>query len=205
MIPRFDVVPIPEVPATATHWAPDPARIDDCGELSYFHDTAPIVTDIDEATAVLQAEFEALEYLDARSSTPLQFDDLASAIEFEAPDTPSDEAPDFFDVCRAWYGLNELEIGVAGVVHALNAVGIVTAASCRSHSQDHRPWSDYPIVVVAADSNQVAYLQPLVESTGCGFEIDDVDRPHLIALVAPSIVEMMNLARAVLLRPPPLP
>lgn len=98
----------------------------------------------------------------------------------------------------AWYGVNGLELGVSGLVHALNAVGIVTAASCRSHNQSHSPWSDYPIVVFAANREQLALLQPLVEASGCGFEVDSIDRPELIAVVAPSVLETMAFGKLVL-------
>jgi hypothetical protein len=135
MIPRYDIDVDPTVPPTATFWVPAPGDLEESGGIGDFHDTELIVTDLEEAGAVLEAEREAIEYLDAKSSTPRKFDDLAAAIEWEAPDMPSDEAPDFFDQEDAWYGLNGLEVGVAGLVYAMNAVGIVTAASCRSHHQ----------------------------------------------------------------------
>lgn len=198
MIPRHEVEIDPTIPSTATFWTPTADELEEDGAPGDFHNTELIETDIDEAEAIIEAEVEAVAYVDARSSTAHEFDELASAIEFEVPDAPSDEAPDFFEG-DSWYGLNGLEIGVAGLVYALNAAGIVTAASCRSHHQGHKPWSDYPIVVFAASREQMVILQPLVESAGCGFEIDDVDRSHLVAIVAPAVTEMMTLARAVLL------
>ncbi|MEW1707323.1 hypothetical protein AB0230_08785 [Microbacterium sp. NPDC089190] len=198
IVPRYDIDVDPTVPPTATFWVPSPDELEENGGIGDFHDTELIVTDLEEAGAVIEAEREAVQYLDAKSSTTREFDDLAAAIEWEAPDTPSDEAPDFFDQEDAWYGLNGLEVGVAGLVYAMNAVGIITAASCRSHHQGHRPWADYPTVVFAANRPQVGVLRRLVESAGCGFEIDDVDRPRFLAIVAPSVVEMMALSRSVL-------
>jgi len=198
MIPRYDIDVDPTVPLAASFWVPSPDELKESGGIGDFHDTELIVTDLEEAGAVIEAERQAIEYLDANSSTPREFDDLAAAIEWEMPDIPNDEAPDFFDQDDAWYGLNGLEVGVAGLVYAMNAVGIVTAASCRSHHQGHRPWADYPTVVFAANRPQADVLQPLVESAGCGFEVDDVDRPKLFAVVASSILDMTELASSVL-------
>ncbi|KZE43303.1 hypothetical protein [Microbacterium sp. T32] len=198
MIPRYDVDVDPTVPLTASFWVPAPEELEESGGIGDFHDTERIVTNLKEARAVIDAERQAIAYLDANSSTPREFDDLADAIEWETPDIPSDEAPDFFDQEDAWYGLNGLEVGVAGLVYAMNAVGIVTAASCRSHHKGHQPRADYPTVVFAANRPQTDALQPLVESAGCGFEVDDVDRPKLLAVVASSILDMTELASSVL-------
>ena len=72
------------------------------------------------------------------------------------------------------------------------------SASCRSHDQSHNPWSDYPIAVFAANREKLTSLQALVTVSGCGIEIDDVNRAHLIAVVGPSVLEMMTLGQAIL-------
>lgn len=168
-------------------------ELDDEGAPGDFHDTHLILTDVLEAQEVIQAELRAIEFLDTNASSAREFDDLASDVEYELADVPSDDAPALLRE-GSWYGVNGLEIGVAGLVHALNAVGIVTAASCRSHHQAHAPWADYPVVIFAADNRQMEVLQPLVKTSACGFEIDDVDRPELLAIVGPSVAEMNALA-----------
>lgn len=195
MIPRYDIDVDPRVPLTASLWVPSPAQLEESGGIGGYHDTELIVTDSEEAATIIQAEREVVDYLNAKSITPREFDDLAAAVEWEEPDMLSDEAPDFFDHRDTWYGLNGLEIGVAGLVYALNSVGIITAASCRSHHQGHQPWANYPTVVFAANRAQMRALEPLVASSGCGFEVEGINRSRFIAVVGPSIQETMALAQ----------
>lgn len=54
--------------------------------------------------------------------------------------------------------LEDLEIGVAGLVYALAAAGIYPAASCRGHT-DPNPWSKSPVVFFAADRSHAEALQ----------------------------------------------
>jgi len=197
VIPRYAVLIDPAIPPSASFWTPTAVELEEDGAPGDFHDSELVHTDASEAEEVLVAERIAIEFLDATYPSAREFDDAASAIEFEKPDIPSDDAPPFMTEL-VWYGVNGLELGVSGLVHALNAAGIVTSASCRSHNQSHYPWSDYPIVVFAANREKLISLQPLVAASGCGFEIDDVNRAHLIAVIAPSVLEMMALGRAVL-------
>jgi hypothetical protein len=167
------------------------------GSPGNFHDTELIQTDLEEAEAVMEAEGIAIGFIDAHAATAVEFDELADQVEFEFPDLPSDDAPAFMRDA-AWNGVNGLELGVAGLTYALNAVGIVTAASCRSHAAAHRRWAEYPVVMFAANEYQLRRLQPLVQSSGCGFELDEDNRPELVSVYGPSVVEMMALARLVL-------
>ncbi|MFB2556778.1 hypothetical protein [Herbiconiux liangxiaofengii] len=197
MIPTYAVSIDSAVPQSASFWTPTAEELDEEGAPGDFQNTELIRTDLSEAHAVIDAEASAIRHVDLHSTTEREFDDLAADIEFEVPDVPSDEAPTFI-VENNWYGVNGLELGVAGLVYALNAVGIVTSASCRSHHQEYAPWANYPIVVFAASRAQIDVLHPLVDAANCGFEIDDVNRSHLLAIVAPSVVEMMRLATSVL-------
>jgi len=99
----------------------------------------------------------------------------------------------FLDDERA--ALEGLEIGVAGLVYALAAIGAFPAASCRGHSGEHA-WSDNPVVLFAADRVRAERLQPLVESSGCGFEIDAA-RPELLIIEAACITNAMSLAQLI--------
>lgn len=192
MIPRFELLPDASIPGAATFWFPTLAELEEGGLPGGFHDSELILTNIHEAESILESEIEALDFVDRNSKTALEFDDLAADVEFEAAELPSDEAPEIVD--GAWYGLNGLELGVAGLTYALNVLGAITVASCRSHSQAYSAWSEYPIVIFAADRRQLGQLQPLALAAGCGFEVDEVNRPDFIAVVAPSVVEIMNLA-----------
>ncbi|WP_417555515.1 hypothetical protein [Microbacterium sp.] len=157
------------------------------------HDTELIVTDWAEAERVMEAERIAAVFADENSTTVAEFEEILDQAEFEVPDVPSDEAPAFISQA-SWYGVNQLEVGVAGLVYALNAVGIVTAASCRGHSEAHRRWANGPIVVFASNEPRARALAELVVASGCGFDINTADHPDLLAVTAPSITEMMGLA-----------
>lgn len=198
MIPSYDVNLDATIPNGTSYWTASAEELDEHGTPGDFHDTELIRTDIAEARSVVEAELVAIQYLDAQCSSAAEFDELASDIEFEIPDMPSEEAPDFITQTASWYGVNQLEIGVAGLVYALNAVGIVTSASCRSHHQGHQPWSNYPVVVFSANREQLRLLAPLVAAARCGFERDEVDRSHLMAIVSTSVVDMNVLASSIL-------
>ncbi|MDU0366876.1 hypothetical protein RWH45_06585 [Microbacterium sp. KSW4-17] len=194
MIPRFDIDVKSTIPSDATFWVPSDEDLADGEGIGFFHDTHLIVADLDEARRVMEAERIAAGFADEQSTTIAGFEVIADQAEFEFPDLPSEEAPAFMTTGDAWYGVNELEIGVAGLVHALNAVGVVTAASCRGHHGVHRRWAAGPVVVFAADRTRTELLQGMVEASGCGFDRNGVDHPKLLAVVAPSILEMMDLA-----------
>ncbi|MDI6099241.1 hypothetical protein QLQ12_11610 [Actinoplanes sp. NEAU-A12] len=62
--------------------------------------------------------------------------------------------------------------------------------------------------MAAIDREHADWLQPLVESTLCGFDVD-YNRPEFLTIHAQSITEMMDLAEAILAKaahdpPPPL-
>ena len=96
MIPRYDIDVDPTVQLAVSFWVQSPAQLEESGGIGDFHDTKLIVTDSEEAAAIMQAEREVVDYLNARSMTPRAFDDLAAAVEWEEPDMLSDEAPGFF-------------------------------------------------------------------------------------------------------------
>ena len=95
-----------------------------------------------------------------------------------------------------WDSLESLEAGVAGLVYALSAAGMFPAASCRGHA-DPDAWSAFPVVMFAADRPHAEALQPLVESSRCGFDLDPV-RPELLVVKGRSVEDTLRLGRAVL-------
>lgn len=196
MIPRADIEIESGIPAGATFWTPEPEDIGDEG-FGFFQDVWPILdVSPSEAADVIDAERVAVAFADAGSTNQREFEDLAKAVEDEYPYELSDDAPAFMRESN-WSGLESLDLGVAGLVYALAACGFFPAASCRSHHNGLRQWSDYPVVMFAADKAHAVKLQPLVEANGCGLE-DDGARSDLLCVYAPSIVEMMNLATALL-------
>lgn len=197
MIPRFPVAVDPTVPTDAAYWVPSQEELDEGQPIGFFHDTERLIVDVEEASRVMAAERIAIGFADAHAATVAAFEEILDQAEYEVPDVPSDEAPAFI-LDAPWYGVNGLEVGVSGLVHALNAVGVVTAASCRGHVASHRNWAPGPTAVFAADRSQVGLLAPLVALSGCGFEINTVDHPRLLAVVAPSVAETMDLADRVL-------
>ncbi|MBJ7469831.1 MAG: hypothetical protein JHD16_00945 [Solirubrobacteraceae bacterium] len=88
--------------------------------------------------------------------------------------------------------LGGLEIGVAGLAHALSAVGCLTAASCRSHISD-RSWADCPVVFFAAPPSRLKVLAEMIHDAGCGLSTGR----NLLTIVAPSIRETHRLGELI--------
>lgn len=69
---------------------------------------------------------------------------------------------------------------------------VLAAASCRGHPEPDS-WSAVPVVMFAADRLHAEMLQPLVESSGCGFDFDPV-RPELLVVNGRSVEDTLRLA-----------
>jgi hypothetical protein len=86
--------------------------------------------------------------------------------------------------------------GRSSLVYALSAAGMYPAASCRGHPEPDS-WSAIPVVMFAADRAHAEALQPLVESSGCGFGLDPV-RPELLVINGRSVKDILRLSHALL-------
>jgi hypothetical protein len=128
-----------------------------------------------DATDALAVERERLRIADDASRTVEEFEDIIDG--------------DLED----WQNLavDGLDIGVAGLVFALNATGCVTSTSCRGHPGSARVASDHARVRVFATPSLGARIAAVVATSGCGLTIDD-DGVGLI--YAPSVVETIALA-----------
>jgi hypothetical protein len=183
--------------------------------IGFFRDVWTILdVSLSDAADVVADERVAATAVDAVATDPGSFERLAIVVEEHNPDFPSEDPADeasiellarHADVHTV--GLPGLEIGVAGLSYALAAIGCVPAASCRSHVGKHS-WSDRPVVLAAIDRAHAEWLQPLVERSSCGFDIDN-HRPDFLVIHARSISEMMDLATMILAvaennPPPPL-
>jgi len=130
------------------------------------------------AHQVVREEQAIVAAADATSKTAVEFEDALDAL--------ADESD--------WCGL---DVGVGGLVHALNAAGCATEISCRAHPG--WPWAEYPMVVFACDQMRFRELVPLAAATGVG--IDDYAEGG-VCLYAQSVRPMMALAQAILDRRP---
>jgi hypothetical protein len=140
--------------------------------------------------------------LDQVAATEEEFEAVAYAVEYGAPDSlPSDFAARYpgseileivGDGDRDEGVLDGLEIGVAGLSYALSSIGCFPAASCRSHSSG-QSWSRRPVVYFAAERPTVHWLTPMVRDSGCGFG-DGSGHGDLLFVQAPSITNLMDLA-----------
>ncbi|WP_147945586.1 hypothetical protein [Microbispora sp. CSR-4] len=212
MIPESSFEPELELPLEAAFWLPSPdADDDDEAGLGYFHETWSIrdVT-TDFAFDILKSELNLARLVDEASCDQHEFETVASAL--ESPDPENAGRVEFGHIREELMyeiasdvppNLEELELGVAGLVHALAAYECVPAASCRGHvyKSPRRPWSDRPVVYFASDREHAEHLVPLVRASGCGFNFDH-ERPKLILIEAPSIAETMRLAEMILLSTP---
>lgn len=200
MIPRVDISSLsPELPGDATFWVPVAEEIDEEG-FGYFRDVWAIV-DVDRADAValLQVERDLLRVMDAAAADATAFDHLARVLEWQ-DEEEADLAPDQLELLRPWLDgvpkLEGLELGVAGLVHAMSAVGMFPAASCRGHVGE-RAWSTYPVVLFAADRARAELLARLLHPGSGGFVIDQA-RPDLLALGLASVEDAVAVAEALL-------
>lgn len=194
MFPRVGIEIDISIPDGDTYWVPKPSDIGDEG-FGAFRGVWPIVKATTRLTAdVIEDERIAAEYADSHSSTPEAFEQLARDIESYLPSLDESEGPAFVaELGESWDGLEGLELGVAGLTYALSNAGFYPAASCRSHDGKHS-WSPNPVVLFAGDRPRVVLLQALVQGAGCGLGTD-TSRGDLLHVYAPSIVEMMALAR----------
>lgn len=153
-----------------------------------------------EAREILSAERQISALIDSLANTEHDFERLANVAEFAGVD---DSAEDLSDHERS--ALREvvsdvppfagLELGVAGLAHALATVRVLPAASCRSHPG--RSWSEAPVVFVAITEFRAKALEPLAKQSGCTFDIDE-GRPELLVIRGTSVTNTMDLAEMVL-------
>lgn len=188
------------LPAAATFWMPKPDEIDEEG-FGYFRDTW-LIKDVPERKAreIMVEERRIAEVIGELSNDADDFERLAQVAESGGDDDPAynlseRERRALAEVMSDIPELGGLELGVAGLAHALATVRILPAASCRSHPE--RSWSDAPVVLFAATEFRAKALQPLVEASGCTFTIDE-NRPELLVVRGRSITHMMALAAAVM-------
>lgn len=199
VIPKVDFDPKVADPLPGCRWP----RTDEISEegFGFFRGTWFLGrVRVDEVSAILLEEAKFIAFLDLVCGSPEEFEVLATSLEegsFEAVPEPLRQR------ARATAGsydieesedppleLDGLEIGVAGLTHALSAVGCLTAASCRSHCTE-RTWSDCPVVFFAAPDWRVKVLAKFVKDAGCGL---DADR-DMLKVYAASVRQMNRLGQ----------
>ncbi|WP_157762321.1 hypothetical protein [Nocardia yamanashiensis] len=205
MIPKYSINVDPSLPTSAIYELPGDEDISDEG-FGYFRETWRVSDDREDAIRVIANEVEALRWIDRKSRSGAEFERMARAIEADDKDLLLDnfgaefhdnEISDLFEE-DDFSILEGLELGVAGLSHALNSIGCVTAASCRGHISKNS-WSPYPVVFFATTRDVADCLVPMVRDSGCGFD-DASDRGNLIAIDAPSIANTINLAQLIVSR-----
>lgn len=107
---------------------------------------------------------------------------MPSGLERFVGENPDDRSP-----------LGGLEVGVAGLSHALAVIRCLTAASCRSHPTS-RSWSDFPVVFFRAPTWRVELLAELISSENCGLE----EGRDMLTIYASSVRDTHALARRIL-------
>ena len=201
MYPTADIQLDPSLPAGAEHWEPDPEEIDEYEGFGLFQDVWPITdVSVDDAIAVAREDGLLCQVVGGLARDAADFDVLAAAIETgsvgEDDEITAESLPALTPYLTGKAALEGLEAGVAGLVYALSAAGMYPAASCRGHPEPDS-WSAIPVVMFAADRAHAEALQPLVESSGCGFGLDPV-RPELLVINGRSVKDTLRLGHAVL-------
>jgi hypothetical protein len=200
VIPRSDIRPVVEDPLPSCVVPPE----DEIPEESWggFRDTWYLGrVSPEEAADIISYERRALPLLDRASADQQEFELFAYALDWGESDGLSPallesfkaagledlmQDPDDFSL------LGGLEVGVAGLVYALSAVGCITAASCRWHGVNS--WSDCPTVAFAASSSTVEILVDLIRAAGCGL----VGARNLLWVEAVSVTDLSALAESII-------
>jgi hypothetical protein len=201
MYPTAEVPGSVELPADATYWMPKRSEVGDEG-IGFFRDVWTIIdVPLRDARELIALERRLATAVSEAAETAQDFDRLARIVELGLDDdddadiAPAERAslePVLYDMPP----LDSLELGVAGLVLALGAVGMIPAASCRGHCTG-RAWSPRPVVYVATTQYRAQALADLIGPTGCRFGIDTA-RPDFLVVAGRSIEDTMNLADAVL-------
>lgn len=200
MFPEAPSVGTTTLPADAAFWMPKADEISEDG-FGFFQDTWLIRNvPVGDAWDVVSVESIIAEVVDGLAKDEDDFERLAGAAECAGVHDPGEDLTDdereaLAEVVSDIPELGGLELGVAGLTHALATVGILPAASCRSHVE--RSWSDAPVVLFAATEFRARALQPLVEESGCTFVLDE-NRSELLVVRGRSIANTMALAELIL-------
>lgn len=183
-------------------WTPSGEELRSDEGFGGFRDTWPIWrVGIREARAMIELEREVISCVATAATTEETFDEVLRAIEGDdtealeqcLPDTSSrPPCLDRFVDTGTPLG-NGLDLGVAGLVYAVAAVGCFPAASCRGHP-GNGAWSSIPLVRLAASRPRALVLLELAKRTECGCALEG----DLLSLWAGSVEAMMALAAAVL-------
>lgn len=201
MIPSSHPVGSPEVPRQAAFWMPRRDELDDDG-IGDFQNTWLIRNvSVADARDVIDEERRLVDAIDQLAKDAEDFERLAGIAEFGGIDDPAYELSDLEHRVLSEFvsdlpaDLGGLELGVAGLAHALATVRILPAASCRSHPK--QSWSPTPVVLFATTEFRARALEPLVQAAGCVFAIDE-HRRELLAVHGASVFNTMALASAIL-------
>lgn len=178
-------------------WTPD--REDRANDDSYagFRGTWPIIRVSGKlARAIVATEAEIITAVDAVTATEDEFETVLSAIESDDIDAIPEEVKarsGFEGVARhiGEPGSEGLDLGVAGLVHALASVGVYPAASCRGH----RHWSATPVIRLGARLWRAERLVDVARRNRCSLHDDD---DALLTIRAESVEDMMRMAVDVL-------
>jgi hypothetical protein len=203
VIPRTALQLDASLPPEHTGWTPGREDLTEEG-FGGFRNTWLIRNiGVREAQARLEIEGELIRLADEFARDAEEFDAICSALEnVDAEELPVRlQHPAVPETLAAHLEAGELspteglDLGVAGLVYALAAVGCWTAASCRGHPKSYA-FTDRPVVVLACDRHRASVLQADVEQSHCGLTTDG-HREGLLAVEAESVEEMMAVARLV--------
>jgi hypothetical protein len=153
MIPLCPVAWTSELPTGAAFWIPKPDEISEEG-FGNFRDVWLIRgVRVGDAREVIEEERRIVDVVDRLSVNADEFEEFSAIAETGGIDDPANElSPEEYGALSTVVSdvpaeLGGLELGVAGLVHALASVRILPAASCRSHPE--RSWSEALVVLFA--------------------------------------------------------
>jgi hypothetical protein len=216
LIERKRYEPKTKVPESFEFWdSSEEALFEAFGEGFYSDDCSPL-GDVSRADAlkVVRDELSVIMAIDALSDDREEFERLADLF-----DRHSRRPRDFDGGSEGEFlpselerlvrdhriDLGQLDIGVAGLVYALRAIGCIPVLSCRGHS-DSNKFTDHPMIYFATTKGRVEWIMPWVVRNGCGINSEPV-RTNLLIIEAGSIADTAALANDLLVAaekdPPP--
>jgi hypothetical protein len=141
-----------------------------------------------DAQAGLVLESELLGRADGAATDAHGFDAVCKRLERGGSEDDDPDDDDNWEPPE----LASLEVGIAGLVFTLNALGMPTVASCRGHPGG---WSEFPIVHFAAELSWAKLTYQVTAATSCGFLTEDSGD---LTIWAKSVADTHRLAQNLL-------
>jgi hypothetical protein len=181
MIPSSPIVLAMDDPAGVAGYPSLDDLYSDTLDGNRLYDPGILDAGWDDVIEAITVEAGLIAAADAGSSTAAEFDALLDR-----------DLEDWQELV-----LGTLDVGIAGAVLALSAAGCATSSSCRANHVGRSSDFVVPEVVFWTTPERAHLVRAVASDAGCAFGVDEDGRA---SVWAPSLAEMMTLARELLAR-----